>query len=120
MGRTTIDIYARIFSLVEATLRISRKIPKTPEGIVIQKQLIRSVTSIGANASEASVAVSKPDFLYKLRISIKEAKETEYWLRLTKSLFRQHDNDCEGLLKELGEILSILSVITYKTSQRKK
>ena len=49
---------------------------------VISKQLLRSGTSVGANAKEASLAQSKRDFVAKLSISLKEAGETEYWLEL--------------------------------------
>ena len=49
---------------------------------VISKQILRSGTSIGANIQEASAAFSKKDFLYKMSISSKEARETKYWLQL--------------------------------------
>lgn len=49
---------------------------------ILSKQLLRSGTSIGANLAEAAAAISKPDFLAKSYIALKEAKETEYWLNL--------------------------------------
>ncbi len=49
---------------------------------IIAKQIIRSATSIGANANEAVYGISKADFVAKLQISLKETVETEYWLRL--------------------------------------
>ena len=49
---------------------------------IISKQLLRSATSIGANVEEASAASSKKDFIHKMTIASKEARETKYWLRL--------------------------------------
>jgi len=79
---------------------------------ILSKQLIRSGTSIGANIEEAIGAQSKNDFVAKLSISYKEARETLYWLNiLTDSDFlnkKQSDLlivDCEELLKILGSII---------------
>jgi four helix bundle protein len=79
---------------------------------IISKQLVRSGTSIGANVEEAIGAQSKSDFISKVSISYKEARETLYWLHiLTDSGFlnKQQSNplisDCEELLKILGSII---------------
>ena len=62
---------------------------------VISRQVVRSGTSIGANISEANYAQSKADFVSKLHVALKEAAETEYWLRLLK--------EAEYISKEMGE-----------------
>ena len=74
----------------------------------LSNQLLRSGTSIGANISEAQQAQSRADFLSKLNIALKEASETEYWLRLleatdyiTKGEFESIYSDCDELLKIL-------------------
>lgn len=79
---------------------------------VISKQVLRSGTSIGANAKEASVAQSRPDFYSKLHISLKEAAETEYWLELLyesgylkKKYYDSIHNDCQEILKILTSII---------------
>lgn len=79
---------------------------------ILSKQLIRSGTSIGANIEEAIGAQSKNDFISKMSISYKEARETLYWLHLlTDSNFlnkQQSDKliyECEELLKILGSII---------------
>ena len=83
---------------------------------LLSKQLVRSGTSIGANAEEASAAQSKKDFIAKMSISSKEARETRYWLRLfSKSAII--DYDYTYLLKEIEEIINILTAIV-KTSQK--
>ena len=75
--------------LLEKTLKFATRIVKLYQYLVkekkesiISKQLIRSGTSIGANANEAVYGVSQADFIAKLQISLKETAETEYWLRL--------------------------------------
>jgi len=60
------------------------KILQEKNEFIISKQLLRSGTSIGANIEEASAAQSKKDFLHKMSIASKEARETSYWLRLLK------------------------------------
>ena len=68
------------------------------------KQLLRSGTSIGANVSEAQIAFTKKDFINKLGISLKESRETEFWLKLLKESgiisekeFKSLFSDCEEL-----------------------
>lgn len=84
---------------------------------VLSKQLLRSGTSIGANVEEALAGISKKDFIAKMSISSKEARETRYWLRLIdKSNIVQIE-----LLKSLQAIESIINILTkiVKTSQEK-
>lgn len=82
---------------------------------VLSKQLLRSGTSIGANVEEATAAVSKKDFVAKMGIASKEARESRYWLRLIKK------SDIVSVpvdeyLKEVEDIVNILTAIV-KTSQ---
>ena len=82
---------------------------------VISKQLLRSATSIGANVEEANAAQTKKDFIMKMSIASKEARETKYWLRLlNKSQFVKYDYS-EYLIK-IEHIINILTKIV-KTSQ---
>ena len=85
---------------------------------VMSKQLVRSGTSIGANVEEASAAQSKKDFISKMAISSKEARETNYWLRLLRDSKLCHKIDYSELLKESEEIIKILTSIV-KTSQKR-
>ena len=85
---------------------------------VLSKQIIRSGTSIGANVEEAIAAQSRKDFISKMSISSKEARESNYWLRLLKD-----SNLCEGidykeLIKESEEIIKILTSIVKTTQKR--
>ena len=79
---------------------------------VLSKQLLRSGTSIGANVREALRGESRQDFAHKLKISLKEASETEYWLELLVSTgyispraYRSMQNDCVELIKILTSII---------------
>jgi four helix bundle protein len=76
---------------------------------VISRQLLKSGTSIGANIREAQSAESKVDFIHKLKISAKEAEETEYWLLLCQKA--KNYPDTEELLLKLLSIKKLLSKI---------
>ena len=103
----TFDFSLRIVELY-------RHLTKNKE-FVISKQLLKCGTSIGANVEEANAAVSKKDFVNKMAISSKEARETKYWLRLLdKSQIVQYDYS-----EYLSEIHSMINILTkiVKTSQ---
>lgn len=84
---------------------------------VISKQVLRSGTSIGANAEEAVAAQSRKDFINKMSISLKEARETHYWLRLLDRSELTSINISNHLVKS-DEIISILSAIVKTTKSR--
>jgi four helix bundle protein len=90
---------------------------KEKKEAIISKQIIRSATSIGANANEAVYGVSKADFIAKLQISVKETAETEYWLRLL--ILSEYITDKEGqsLLNDCLEIKKIL-ISTLNTAKK--
>lgn len=91
------------------------KVLKANNEFVLSRQFLKSATSIGANVNESTTAQSKADFIYKMSISSKEARETKYWLLLLqKSELVKYDY----LLKEIDEIINILTAIV-KTSQEK-
>lgn len=83
----------------------------------IYKQLLRSGTSIGANVAEAQSAFSKKEFISKLGISLKEARESEYWLRLLKETEYLHENEYKSLFKDCQELIKLLTAI-IKTSKQ--
>lgn len=80
----------------------------------IANQIIRSGTSIGANVEEAQAAQSKKDFISKISISSKEARETKYWLRLINES-KISNNKLDDLIKECDDLINILTKIV-KTS----
>lgn len=99
-------------------VKLHKHLVKEKKETIISKQIVRSGTSIGANANEAIYGVSKADFIAKLQISLKETAETEYWLRLL--ILSEYITKQEGdsLLNDCLEIKRIL-VSTLNTAKRK-
>ncbi len=100
------DFSVRILKLYKYLLKNDRSLEP------ILKQILKSGTSIGANITEAQNSTSIKDFINKLNISLKEARETEYWLRLFKASelineksFNSLQNDCKELIKLLTAII---------------
>jgi len=106
----------------DRTYAFALQIIKTYKGLrndneyVLSKQLVRSGTSIGANVEEATAAQSKKDFIAKMSISSKEARETNYWLRLLRDSEICPSMDFSPIINESEEIIRILTSIV-KTSQ---
>ncbi|TET54256.1 MAG: four helix bundle protein [Actinobacteria bacterium] len=77
------------------------------------KQLVRSAGSVGANYIEANESLGKKDFLMRIKISRKEAKESRYWLELTEPN-RKYDKDKSTLINEATELMKIFGSIVGK------
>lgn len=93
-----------------------RKLMKGNE-FVFSKQLLRSGTSIGANVEEAQAGQSRADFVSKMSIASKEARETCYWLRLLRDSNTIEKCEVDPLLSEAESIVNILTSIVKTTSQ---
>lgn len=89
---------------------------ETKRKYVLSRQLLKSGTSIGANAMEAQNAESKADFIHKMKIAAKEAEESQYWLWLCD--YSPTYPDCKQLIEKLEEINKILGkiLLTSKTN----
>ena len=83
---------------------------------ILSKQLLRSGTSIGANISESQQAQSRPDFINKLNIALKEAGETDYWLRLLQKTGYLTDDQFYSIFSDCTELERLLTSI-IKTSK---
>ena len=107
-------IVEKSFNFSLAVIAFYKKLIEVHE-YVLSKQVLRSATSIGANVEEALAGQSRRDFIAKMSIASKEARETKYWIRLLeKSKFINYDYGI--LLIEIEEIINILTAIV-KTSQ---
>ena len=111
------DIQEKAFSfaceVVELYDRLERR---SGSARVMGKQLLRAATSVGANLEEADAAQSRPDFISKCGIALKEAREAYYWLRLMHRTRKLNDADgAEHLLTESNRIVAILTTIVRKT-----
>jgi len=88
----------------------------TQKKYIISRQLLKSGTSIGANAMEAQNAESKADFIHKMKIAAKEGEESQYWLWLCE--YASSYPDCISLQNKLDEINKVLGKI-LSTSKKK-
>ncbi len=82
---------------------------------ILSKQLLRCGTSIGANIHEAQDAQSKLDFISKLSISLKEAKECKYWIELLKETDYLTKQEANSILSDLIELIKLLTAIIKKS-----
>ena len=100
-------------------IKATYEFPKAQVSTHISGQLIRSVTSTGANYEEARAGQSRADFTHKLQVSLKEMRETEYWLKLAARLDLANPGRWELIIQEAHELLLILakSVVTTKGIQ---
>ena len=89
----------------------------TSDNRVLATQLLKSGTSIGANVAEAEEAQSKPDFVSKMGIALKETAETIYWLRLLGATGYIRESEARSMLTDCEELKKILSSI-IKTSRK--
>ena len=111
---TNPDIKARTFEFSVRIIELYQFLRNEKKEFTLGKQLLRSGTSIGANVEEATAAQSKRDFIAKMSISLKEARETNYWLRLLKRTGYIKKDD---LIVESEEIMNILGAI-IRTSRK--
>ncbi len=108
----------RLLKFAVAIIKLASKLPKTPAGFAIATQLIKAGTSIGANTEEAQDASSLKDFIQKLNIALREAKETRYWLKVIEASGLLSSDEVGKEIAECGEIIAILTS-SIKSSKRK-
>ena len=108
------DFVGRTKQFALRIIRLYQELSKSVEAQVIGKQILRSGTSIGANYREARRAYSKPDFLNKISICIKEADETLYWLELLTESGIVKEESLESLKDENDQIIAILISMSKK------
>ena len=109
-------ISTKTFNFAIRIVNLYKYLTKEKKELILSKQLLRCGTSIGANVSEAQRGQSKADFNAKLNIALKEANETEYWLRLLKATDYISISEYDSINNDIQEILSILVAICKKTN----
>ena len=110
------DLEERTFQFAKTVRLFVKTLPKTIANIEDGKQVVKASGSVGANYREANESLSKKDFLMRMKISRKEAKESAYWLRLileTNNL--KNSNDGQSLMQEAIELKKIFSSILNKS-----
>ena len=111
------NLQDRMIDYAVRIVRLSEALPDTKSGKHIASQLFRSGTSPAANYGEAQSAESKADFVHKLKISLKELRETQIWLHIiAKANLLKSASQLDPLLKETDELIAIVftSIATSK------
>lgn len=104
------------FAFAVRTVNLYKFLCNEKREFVVSKQLLRSGTAVGALVREAEQAESKPDFVHKLAIALKEANETEYWLELLQATNYLDTAAFQSIHSDLTELLKLLTSI-IKTSK---
>lgn len=105
-------IETKSFDFAVRIVKLNQYLATDKKEYVLSKQLLRSGTSIGANISEAQKSQSTADFYAKMTIALKEANETDYWLRLLHATDYITEKEYESIASDINEIISILVSIT--------
>jgi four helix bundle protein len=111
------SFHQRCVTLAGAVIRITQELPKTFEGRHIREQLFRSATSVGANAFEARSAESRADFIHKMQVALKEARETLYWLLVVQAANLVTTDALSSSLNECDELAAIMAKSVF-TAQK--
>ncbi len=112
-------IVDKSFDFAVRIVNLNKYLYNEQKEYVLSKQLLRSGTSIGANVSEAERAQSKADFISKMSIALKEANETNYWLKLLYKTDYLNKSQYDSINTDINELISILIAIC-KTSNSNK
>jgi len=108
------DLEERTFHFARRTRGFVKTLAKTIANVEDARQVIRSSGSVGANYIEANEALSKKDFVLRIKICRKEAKESRYWLRLIEVLEAEVAGEREALIQEARELMNIFGSIVRK------
>ena len=111
-------IEEKSFDFAVRIVKLYQYLSEQKKEYVLSKQILRSGTSIGANVAEAQKAQTAADFNAKMNISLKEANETAYWLRLLHRTDYLTDNEYHSLSDNIDEIIAILTSICKKTNKK--
>ncbi len=110
------DLEERTEIFAKDVIALCNGLPKGTVNIELISQLVRSAGSVGANYIEANDGLSQKDFVHRIRICRKEAKESRYWLRLLGPSNSQHETQLARLTQESTELMSIFGAILKKST----
>jgi four helix bundle protein len=117
MKETGNTIADKSFEFAVRIVNLYKYLCNTKNEYVLSKQLLRCGTSIGANVSEALQGQSKKDFLAKMSIALKEASETEYWLKLLMRTEYLDEKQFNSLIGNCEEVKKLLHAIVKSTAK---
>ena len=112
-----LDLDSRLLHFAADVIAFAPRLQRSPTGRYLVGQMIRAGTSAGANFQEARGAESRPDFVHKMQVVLKELRETEYWLRLLQETKLVPSTLLAAPLAEVDELIRIVvkSVVTAKS-----
>ena len=115
------DLEDRLIEFAVLVCKIAERLPATRVGNHVGGQLIRCGTSPAPNYGEAQGAESRKDFIHKMRVCLKELRETRVWLKFIKKMELDKSNELEFALRESNELISIFvsSIETAKKNEGK-
>lgn len=111
------DIAERTFAFAKRVVRVCQSADRSSVSRTLLGQLLRSATSVGANVEEGQAGQSRADFLSKMSIACKEAREANYWLRLLSASEIIAPEQIADLLDESHQLVAILTTIVRKTKR---
>lgn len=120
MRKTHNPIEEKSFAFAVRAVRLYKHLSEEKREYVISKQFLRSGTSVGANVSEAERGQSKADFHSKMSVALKEANETQYWLKLLYATDYLNEAEFNSVNRDIDEIISILVAICRSTDEKNK
>jgi len=109
------DLEERTFAFAKRVREFVKRLSKTIGNVEDSRQLIRSSGSVGANYIEANESFSKKDFVLRIKICRKEAKESRYWLRLIEAMEESLASERNLLAQEAQELMNIFGAIVRKS-----
>ena len=112
------DLSDRTFDFALRVVRLIAKLPRIKVADVLGNQLLRAGTSVGANWQEAVAASSQADFSYRVSVCEREARESNYWLRLLQSAQVLDDPEIPALTQESRELVAIFTSIGRKSKRK--
>jgi four helix bundle protein len=111
-------VQEKSFAFAVRLVTYGRRLRNDSTDLVLTRQLLRSGTSVGANVEEALGGQSSKDFISKLAIAAKEAREAGYWLRLIRETQSHNHPELANLLAECGELVNMLNSIILTTRRK--
>ena len=111
IGDKSLDFAVRI-------VKLCKYLGQEHKEFILSKQLLRAGTSIGANVAEAQRGQSKADFVAKMSIALKEANETDYWLKLLYRTDYLTENQYVSISRDINELISLLMSICKSSKEK--
>lgn len=111
-------VLEKSFSFAVRVVNIHKYLTEQKKEFVLSKQFLRCGTSIGANVTEAQRAQSKPDFISKMSIALKEAYEVDYWIRLLWATGYIEEKAYKSMYEDNEEIISLLMAICKAAKEK--